>query len=240
MLEGPYICHHFFPGDLPNVPTCNNWVSWGINFCLQRHGSAGGAWRVATFEPNSCNCHGSPKDALTSLASFLKSSFPGTVDSLVHHSGVSHLSTFLGTHWPKSKTAGSRGIFSPSSSKVSSNPLRKEATIGFSSGGSSKSEPLPLDPSLGCVLGLVEQLGAGCFSNWTWQCLFFHPSLLGLQWSLLLDLALDLERFLVWLSLSISSSRVVTVVSAFWWASQTIARLLSMESLFLLLWGSHP
>ena len=46
----------------------------GINFCLQRHGGAGGAWRVVSLEPNSCNCCGSPKDAHTSLASFLESS----------------------------------------------------------------------------------------------------------------------------------------------------------------------
>ena len=69
-----------------------------MNFCLQRHGGAGGAWRVASFESNSCNHHGSLKDALTSQASFLESSFPGTANSSVHHSGVLHLSTFHGTH----------------------------------------------------------------------------------------------------------------------------------------------
>ena len=58
-------------------------------------------------------------------------------------------------------------------------------------------------------LGLVEWLVAGCSSNQTWWHLFFCPSLLSLWQSLLLDLALDLEWFLVWLSLTISSSRVV-------------------------------
>ena len=174
MLEGPSICHHFLLGDFPNVPTSKYWVSWQHEFCLWRHHGAGGAWRVASFEPNSHSCHGSLKDALTSLTSFLWSSFPGTADSSIHHSGVSHLSAFHGTHRPNSKTAGSRGIFSPSSSKVCSEPLRKEATIGFSSAGSSKSEPPPLDPSsLSCDLGLVEWLGAGCSLNWTWWCLFF-------------------------------------------------------------------
>ena len=133
-----------------------------INFCLQWHGSAGGAWRVASFEPNSYNCRGSLKDAHTSLASFLESSFPGTANSPVHHSGVSHLSACHGTHRLNSKTAGSGGIFLPSSSKVSGNPLRKEATVSFSSSGSYKSEPLPLDPSSpSCVLGSAEWLGAG-------------------------------------------------------------------------------
>ena len=107
----------------------------------------GGAWRVASPAPNSCICCGSLKDACTSLASFLQSSIPGTVNSLVHHSGVSHLLAFHGTHWLNSKTAGSRGISLSSSSEVSGDPLRKEATAGFSSGGSSKSEPLPLDPA---------------------------------------------------------------------------------------------
>ena len=130
-----------------------------MNLCLHRHGGAGGAWRVVSLEPNSCNCHGSPKDALTFLASFLVSSFPGTANSSNHHSGVSHLSSFHGTHWPKSKIMGSRGIFSPSSSEVSGNPHRKEATIGFSSGSSPKSEPPPLDPSSpDCVLGSADWL----------------------------------------------------------------------------------
>ena len=238
MLEGPGICHHFLPGDLPNVPTCKNQVSWGINFCLQRHGSAGGPGEWPPLNPIPATTMGGPKDALTSLASFLASSFPSTAASSIHHSGVSHLSTFHGTCRLKSKIMGSRGIFLPSSSKVSGNPLRKEATVSFSSGGSSKSEPLPSDPSLSCVLGPAEWLGAGCSSNQTWQHLFFCPSLLSLWQSLLLDLALNLEWFLVQLNLSISSSRVATAASTFWWAVHTMARLCSMESLFLLLWGA--
>ena len=119
-----------------------------INFCLQRHGSAGGAWRVASFEPNSHNCRGSLKDARTSLASFLESSFPCTANSSVQHSGVLHLSAFHGTHQLNSTTGGSGDVSLPSSSEVFGNPLKKEATIGFSSGGSSRSEPLPFNPCL--------------------------------------------------------------------------------------------
>ena len=117
---------------------------------------------MASLAPNSCICHGSPKDAHTSLASFLQSSLSGTVDSSIHHSRVSHLLAFQETHQLNSKTMGSGGISSPSSSEVFGDPLRKEATVGFSSGGSSKSEPLPLDPcSPGSVLGSVEWLGVG-------------------------------------------------------------------------------
>ena len=167
-------------------------LAGGINLFLQRHGSAGGAWRVASLEPSSCNCHGSLKDALTSLASFLASSFPSTADSSIHQSGVSHLSAFHGTHRLKSRIVGSGGIFLPSSSKVSGDPCRKEATISFSSGSSSKSEPPPLDPSSPSgVLGLADWLGAGSSANLTWWHLFFCPSPLSLQQSLLLDLALD-------------------------------------------------
>ena len=110
-------------------------LAGGINLFLQRHGSAGGAWRVASLKSNSCNCCGSLKDALTSLASFLVSSFPGTADSSPHQSGVSHMSAFHETHRAKSIILGSGGIFSPSLSKVSGDPCRKEATVGFSSGG---------------------------------------------------------------------------------------------------------
>ena len=206
----------------------------GMNLCLHRHGSAGGACRVASLEPKSCNCCGGPKDALTSLASFLASTFPGTAINSIHHSGLSHLSAFHGTHSLKSKIVGSRGIFLPSSSKVSGDPHRKEATVTFSSSGSSKSEPLPLDPSSpGCALGLADWLGAGSSANQTWQCLLFCPSLLGLWQSLLLDLGLDWEWFLVQFSLSISFPRVDMAANTFWCVSCTMARLLSTESFFL-------
>ena len=135
----------------------------GINFFLQRHGSAGGAWRVASLESNFCIHCGSVKDALTSLASLLMSSFPSTANSSSPQSGVSHLSDFHETHWPKSATSGSRGIFLPSSSKVPGDPHRKEATVGFSSDSSSKSEPLPWDPSLPSgILGSAAWLGQVC------------------------------------------------------------------------------
>ena len=149
---------------------------------------------MASLESSSCNCCGSLKDALTSLASFLASSFPGIADSSIHQSGVSHLSAFYGTHRLKSRIAGSEDVFLPSSSEVSGNPCRKEATIRFSSGGSSKSEPLPSDPSSpGGFLGSADWLGAGSSANLTWWCLLFCPSPLGLWQSLLLDLPLDCE-----------------------------------------------
>ena len=129
----------------------------------------------------SCSHCGSLKDALTCLASFLVLSSPGTVDSYIHQWGVLHLSTFHGTHSAKSKMVGSSGIFSPSSSDVSGDPHRKEATAGFSSSGSPKSESLPSDPSLpDSISGLVDRLGAGSFTKLTWQCLFFCPSPLDL------------------------------------------------------------
>ena len=195
MLEGPRISHYLFPGNLPNISTCKNGISWLHKPLSTEHGSAGGAWRVASLESSSCNHHGSLKDALTSLASFLVSSFPSTTDSSIHHSGVLHLSAFQGTHRLKSKIAGSRGVLLPSSSKVSGDPHRKEATFGFSSGGSSKSEPLPSDPSSPSgVLGLADLLGVDSSANLSWWCLLFCLSPLGLQRSPLLDLALDCEQ----------------------------------------------
>ena len=165
-----------------------------MNFCLQRHGSAGGAWRVASFEPNSCNCHGCLKDALTSLASFLES-FLGTANSSVHHSGVLHLSAVHGTHWLNSIAGGSGDVSSPLSLEVFGDPLKKEGAIGFSSGRSSRLEPSPLDScSPGAVLGSAVWLGTGRSLNHTQWHLFFHPSLLVLWQSLLLDLALGWEQ----------------------------------------------
>ena len=153
--------------------------------------------------------------------------FPGTADSSTHQSGVLHLSAFHGTHRLKSRIVGSRGVFLPSSSKVSSDPHQKEATVGFSTSGSSKSEPLPLDPSIPSgVLGSADWLGAGSSANLTWQCLLFCPSPLSLWQSPLLDLALDCKWAQVWFSLLISFSRVDTVANTFWCASCTVAKLL--------------
>ena len=52
-----------------------------IKVCWWRHGGAGGACRVALSASSSHNCHGSPKDTLTCLASSLVLSSPGTTDS---------------------------------------------------------------------------------------------------------------------------------------------------------------
>ena len=184
----------------------------GINFFLQRHGSAGGAWRVASLESNFCIHCGSMKDTLTSLANLLASSFPGTANSSSHQSGVSHLSDFHGTHSLKSIMLGSGGVSSLSSSEVSSDPCRKEATVGLNSGGSSKSEPPPSDPSSPCgTLGSADWLVAGLSANLTWRHLLFHPSLLGPQQSPPLDLALEWDQAQMWWSLSISFSKVETV-----------------------------
>ena len=188
----------------------------GINFFLWRHGSAGGAWRVASLESNSHNHLGSAKDALTSLASLLASSFPSTANSSSHQSGVLHFSDFHGTHWLKSIISDSGGVFSPSSSEVSGDPRRKEATVGFSSGSSSKSEPPPWDPSSPSgILGSADWLAAGSSANLTWQHLLFCPSPLGLWQSPVLDLALNWDWVRVQWSLSISFFKVETAANAF-------------------------
>ena len=126
----------------------------------------GGAWRLASLIPNSCIHCGCWKEAHTSLASYLQSSIHSTIDNSVHQSGVLHVLAFHGTHWLNSKTAGYRGILSPSSSEVSGDPLRKDATTGHSSGGSSRSEPLPVAPSsLDPVFGPAGWLWAAGLQN---------------------------------------------------------------------------
>ena len=190
MLEGPSICHHFLLRDFPNVPASIYRISWQHKLLPMKIWQCRGSLEVASLVPNSCICHGSLQDAFTSLANFLWSSFSDTIDSSVHYSGVLHLLAFHGAHQLNSVTGGSGDVSSPSSLEVSSNPLRKEGTIGFSSGSSSKFEPLPLDPcSLGFVWGLAEWFKIGWSSNQTWQHLFICHSLLCYQWTLLLDLA---------------------------------------------------
>ena len=247
-LAGGLFCSAQYWRALAYATTFSLGISWmslhakmesagGINFFLQRHGSAGGAWRVASLESNSHIHCGSAKDVLTSQASLLASSFPGTANSSSHQSGVSHLSDFHGTHWPKSVIPGSGGIFSPSLSEASGDPCRKEATVGFSSGGSYKSEPLPWDHSSPSgVLGLADWLEAGSSANLTWWHLLFCPSPLSLQKPPLLDLTLNWDWARVQWSLSISLSKVEMAANTFWWASWTVVRVHSTESSFLL-WG---
>ena len=193
-----------------------------IKVCQWRHGGAGGAWRVAFSASSSHNCCGSPKDTLTCLASSLVLSSPRTVDSSFHQLGVSHFPAFHWTHSAKSRTAGSGSFSLPLLSDVSGDPCRKEATVGTNSGSSPKSVSLPLDSLLpDGISGLAGQL--------TWWCPLFLPLSLDLQWSWLLNLTLDLKWALIWLSLSISSSKVVTVDSALCCTLCILVRLLSTE-----------
>ena len=144
------------------------------------------------------------------------------MDSSIHQLGVSHFLTFHWTHLVKSRTGGSGGISLPSLSDASSDPHRKEATVGTNSGSSPKSVSLPLDSSLpDGISGLVGQL--------TWQHPLFLLLSLDLWQSQLHNLTLDLKWALIWLSLSISSSKVVVVDSTLWCTSCILARLLSTK-----------
>ena len=166
-----------FPSGSLECPCMQRWSWLGHKLLSVETWQCRGAWRMASLESYSCICCGSAKDTITSLASLLASSFPGTANSSSHQSGVSHLSDFHGTHWLKSVISGSRGVFLPSSSEVSGDPHRKEATVGFKTGSSSKSEPLPWDPSLPHgILRLADWLGAGLSANLTWWHLLFCPS----------------------------------------------------------------
>ena len=102
----------------------------------------GGAWRLASFIPNSFICCGSQNEAHTSLASFWWSPISGTANNSAHQPGVLQLLGLHSTHWLNSGTLGSGGILLPLSSEVPSDPLKKDAPSSPSSCGSSKSEPL--------------------------------------------------------------------------------------------------
>ena len=165
-----------------------------------------GGWPPLLLIPTSAM--GSPKDACTSLASFLQSSLSGTVNSLVHHSRVSHLSAFRGTYRLNSLRRGLqrcllvfifRSLWQPSQEgghcQLQFQWLLQVRAFGHWTLLTSS------------VLGSVGSWGRFIL-NQTWQFLLFCPSLLCHQQSLLSDLDLDCEWFRVQLSLSISSSRV--------------------------------
>ena len=122
----------------------------------------GGAWRSASFIPNSLIHCGSWNKAHASLASFLWSPISGTANNSAHQLGVLHLSALHWTHSLNSVTVDSGGILLPLSSEVPGDPLKKDATSCPSSGGPSKSEPLVVvASSLYSILGPEWWLGAG-------------------------------------------------------------------------------
>ena len=131
-------------------------LAGGINLFLWRHGGAGRAWRVASLESNSHDCCGSLKDTLTSLASFLASSFPGTANSSLHQSGVSHLSAFHGTHRPKSR------IWAPEASPCPLHPKSLATLAG-------RKLPLVSAPVVPPSQSLCPWTPLHLVASWGWQ-----------------------------------------------------------------------
>ena len=133
----------------------------GMNLHWWRHGGAGGAWNGASLESSSCICLRSLNEALTCWANLSMSSC-GTVDSSTHQLGTSHLSAFHHTHLVSWDMGGSGDISLFSSSGISDDPCKKEATSAWSCGGSPKSESLPSDPILlEGISGLADWLAVG-------------------------------------------------------------------------------
>ena len=117
---------------------------------------------MAPFIPNSFIHCGSQNETHTSLASFLWSPVSGTTNNSAHQQGVSQLSALHGTPWLNMVTMGSRGILLPLYLEVPGDPLKKDATSGPSSGGSSKSEPsVAVASSPHSILWSEGWLGAG-------------------------------------------------------------------------------
>ena len=164
-------------------------------------------------------------EAFTCWANFSMSS-TGTVDSPAHHSGTSHFLAFHCTHLAGWDMGSSGDISSLSSSVVSDDPCKKEATSAWSCGGSPKSESAPSDTVL--LEGiLADRPAVGWLQKLASHCLFLLL-LSGPQLSLHFCPGPEWAFFLY--NLSISSSRVTTVDKALRCASCTLAKLLSIES----------
>ena len=183
-----------------------------MNLCQWRHGGAGGAWNGASSGSSSCMHFGSLNEALTCRSNFSMSS-SGTVDSSAHQLGTSHLSAFHHTHLVGWDTGGSGDISSFSSSVISDNPCKKEATSTWSCGGSPKSESAPSEPVLlEGLSGSVDQLAVGWLQKLASHRLFL---LLSSDPQLSLHLRSGLEWAFFLYNLSISSSRVTAIDKAF-------------------------
>ena len=133
----------------------------GSNLHQWRHGGARGAWNGASSGFSSFMHFRSLNEVLTCWAN-LSISSSRTVDSSAHQWGMSHLSTFNRTHLAGWDTGGSGDIPLLSSSIVSEEPCKKDATSAWSWGGSPKSESLTSDPvPLESISGLADWLAVG-------------------------------------------------------------------------------
>ena len=199
----------------------------GMNLHWWRHGGAWGVWNGASSGSSSCMHFRSLNEALTCQANFSMSS-NRTVDSSAHQLGTSHLSAFHHTHSVGWDMGGSVDVSLFSSSVIPDDPCKKEATLGWSCGGSPKSESLPSDPiPLEGISGLADQLAVGWLQKLASHHLFL---LLSSDPQLSLHLHSGPEWAFFLYNLSISSSRVATVDKAFRCALCTLAKLLSIES----------
>ena len=149
---------------------------------------------------------GSLNEALTCGANFSMSS-SGMVDSSAHQSGTSHLLAFHCTHSAGWDMGGSSDISLLSSSVVSDDPCKKEATLAWSCGGSPKSESAPSDPIL--LEGiLADRPAVGWLQKLASCCLFL---LLSSDPQLSLRFCPGPEWAFFLYNLLISSSRVAAV-----------------------------
>ena len=126
----------------------------------------------ASSGSSSCMRFRSLNKALTCQANLSMSS-SRTVDISAHQSGTSHLSSFHHTHLVGWDMGGSSDISSFSSSVVSDDPCKKEATSAWSCGGSPKSESPPSDPILlEGISGSADWLAVGRLQKLAPHCLF--------------------------------------------------------------------
>ena len=171
-------------------------------------------------------CLRSWNEAFTSGASLPVSS-SRTVDNSAHQLGTSHFSALHCTHLVDWDMGGSGNIPSSSSSGISDDPSKKEATSALSCGGSPKSESLPSDPvPPKGVSELAGQLAVGWLDKLSWHHLFL---LLSSGLWLSLCLCSRPEQALILCSFLISFSRVAAANSTFQCASCTLAKLLSSK-----------
>ena len=135
ILKGMGIGYCLLPPYLSDILTSKDSI-WKL--LLRMHSGAGGAWQWYFASFTSLALLGWPNKACTFCANLLQLGTPGTANNSLHQSGVLIVSAFHVTHLQNSPNGSSGG--GPSSSKLSTDPLRKEVTPGSNSGSSPRSE----------------------------------------------------------------------------------------------------
>ena len=140
ILKGMSVCYGLLSLYFSYIPASKNSVGRQLESASTEAWWGRGVWQWYLISFVLLALLGWLNEAHTCHANVLQLGTSSNANSSLHQSGVSAVSAFQFTHSLSSPMGGSRG--GPSSSELSTSPVRKEVTPGSNSGSSPRSESL--------------------------------------------------------------------------------------------------